>query len=165
MKFTNILIPFDKSDHALNALTLAKGLAEEDPTVVLHVIDVLYVSEFPPALGLDGNPYEGMPEPIIDVSTYEKLVENAKLREKIIMDQAIGTQLDGLPNKTTIEVVNDPNIVDGITHYAHDHDCDLIVMGSRGLGRLRGMLGSVSYGVLRSSDIPVLVAKEPEAKK
>lgn len=31
MKFTSILVPFDKSDHALHALTLAKGLAEEDP--------------------------------------------------------------------------------------------------------------------------------------
>ena len=40
--------------------------------------------------------------------------------------------------------------------------CDLIVMGSRGLGVLRGMLGSVSYGVLRSADVPVLIAKEAE---
>ena len=53
MKFTNILVPFDKSDHALHALTLAKGLAEEDPAIKLHVIGVVFVSDIPPALGLD----------------------------------------------------------------------------------------------------------------
>ena len=57
MKFTNILVPFDKSDHALHALTLAKGLAEEDPAIKLHVIGVVFVSDIPPALGLDANPY------------------------------------------------------------------------------------------------------------
>lgn len=61
MKFTNILVPFDKSDHALHALTLAKGLAEEDPAIKLHVVSVVFVSDIPPALGLDANPYESAP--------------------------------------------------------------------------------------------------------
>lgn len=33
------------------------------------------------------------------------------------------------------------------------------IMGRRGLGALRGMLGSVSFGVLRSVDVPVLTVK------
>ena len=49
-----------------------------------------------------------------------------------------------------------------IVSYASDNNCDLIIMGSRGLGVLRGMLGSVSYGVLRSAEILVLVAKKDE---
>ena len=52
-----------------------------------------------------------------------------------------------------------PSPVDGISAYASEHDCDLIVMGRRGLGALRGMLGSVSYGVLRTAEIPVLTVK------
>ena len=78
------------------------------------------------------------------------------------MGAAIGTLLDGLPNPVQVLAVNAPSVVDGINYYAHDHGCDLIVMGSRGLGVLRGMLGSVSYGVLRSADVPVLIAKEAE---
>ena len=48
---------------------------------------------------------------------------------------------------------------DGIIDYAERHQCDLIVMGRRGLGKLRGMLGSVSSGVLANTDIPVLTVK------
>ncbi|MFQ9742421.1 MAG: universal stress protein [Slackia sp.] len=46
-----------------------------------------------------------------------------------------------------------------MVYYAKKHDADLIVMGRRGLGGLRGMLGSVSYGVLHGADIPVLTVK------
>ncbi|WP_080796994.1 universal stress protein [Arabiibacter massiliensis] len=162
MKFSNILVPFDKSEHAQHALALARGMAEEDPAIKLHVIDVIYISEIPPATGLDANPYESAPSLVIDPETYAKLVEGAEAREKASMEEAIGGALDGLANEATIAVVNEPSVVDGITGYARDHGCDLIVMGSRGLGVLRGMLGSVSYGVLRSAEIPVLVAKTPE---
>lgn len=165
MKFTNILVPFDKSDHALHALTLAKGLAEEDPAIKLHVIGVVFVSDIPPALGLDANPYESAPPLVIQPDLYKKLVEAALDREKDDMKHAIGGLLDGMPNDVDIAAVNAPSPVDGINDFAKEHGCDLIVMGSRGLGVLRGMLGSVSYGVLRSAKIPVLVAKKDEEEK
>lgn len=161
MKFANILVPFDKSEHAMHALTLARGLAEEDSAIRLHVINVVYVSDFPPAIGMNSGPYETLGEFAANPEMYSQLVEAAKKRETEVMHEAIGTTLDTLPNDITIEAVNEPSVTDGIIRYARDHDCDLIVMGSRGLGALRGMLGSVSYGVLRSAEIPVLVAKEP----
>mgnify|MGYP000500567939 FL=1 len=49
--------------------------------------------------------------------------------------------------------------VEGIAEYVDNHNIDLVVMGRRGLGALRGMLGSVSFGVLRSVDVPVLTVK------
>ncbi len=164
MRFSNILVPFDKSEHAVHALEMAHGLAEEDPEICLHIVDVLYVSEIPPSLGLDANPYESIPPLAVDPDLYEKLVDAALAREKEDMSKTIGTLLDGLPNTVHIVAVNAASIVDGINDYAQDHDCDLIIMGSRGLGLLRGMLGSVSYGVLRSSEIPVLIAKIPDKK-
>ena len=102
---------------------------------------------------------------VIQPDLYKKLVEAALDREKDDMKHAIGGLLDGMPNDVDIAAVNAPSPVDGINDFAKEHGCDLIVMGSRGLGVLRGMLGSVSYGVLRSAEIPVLVAKKDEEEK
>ena len=40
---------------------------------------------------------------------------------------------------------------------------DLIVMGSRGQGGVKGFLGSVSYAVVQGSPIAVLIAKDAPA--
>ena len=49
--------------------------------------------------------------------------------------------------------------LEGIVDYVTSRDIDLVIMGRRGLGALRGMLGSVSYGVLHSADVPVMTIK------
>ena len=59
----------------------------------------------------------------------------------------------------TVEVIYGIYTVETIIETAQRYECDLICMGSRGLGAIRGMLGSVSFGMLRNSDIPVLVCK------
>ena len=76
------------------------------------------------------------------------------------MIESIGDALDDIDtSKIQIEAVAHPSPVHGIIDYADEHDCDIIVMGRRGLGAVRGLLGSVSYGVLRSIDIPVMTVK------
>jgi nucleotide-binding universal stress UspA family protein len=46
-----------------------------------------------------------------------------------------------------------------IADYAKDNGFDCIVMGRRGLGGIRGALGSVSYAILHTVELPVLVVK------
>ena len=49
---------------------------------------------------------------------------------------------------------------DVISEYASAHLCDLIVMGSRGLGTHTGaLLGSVALGVAQRSTVPLLLVK------
>jgi nucleotide-binding universal stress UspA family protein len=51
-----------------------------------------------------------------------------------------------------------------ITSYADDHGVDLIVMGTHGRhGVNRLLLGSVTERVVRTSDVPVLTVRSPEA--
>lgn len=47
-----------------------------------------------------------------------------------------------------------------IPAFARSHHCEMIVMGTRGLGKIQGlMLGSVANKVLHLSEVPVLVVK------
>lgn len=67
---------------------------------------------------------------------------------------------DGLPDNVDFKIeIRRGSPADVICQYAHDNDIDCIVMGRRGLGGIRAVLGSVSTAVLRDSDLPVLVVK------
>lgn len=47
-----------------------------------------------------------------------------------------------------------------IADFAREHQCTLIVMGSRGLGSVTGMLlGSITTKVVHLTDLPVMVVK------
>ena len=54
------------------------------------------------------------------------------------------------------ELVEGPP-ADALVRVAHAHDADEIVVGSRGLGRFRAALGSVSHELLHEADLPLVV--------
>ena len=47
-----------------------------------------------------------------------------------------------------------------ISDYALEHDCDLIVMGTRGAGAVQALLGSTANEVLEHAKVPVVLVKE-----
>jgi nucleotide-binding universal stress UspA family protein len=60
----------------------------------------------------------------------------------------------------TNTVILTGNSATAILEYAHGNNCDLIIMGSRGLGAIQEwMLGSVSHHVVQKARIPVLIVK------
>ena len=65
-----------------------------------------------------------------------------------------------MPNKAHAHLLKGTSPADLLLKCAEDEGCDLIVMGSRGKGGVKGYLGSVSYAVVQGSPVAVLIAKD-----
>ena len=159
MKYQRILVPFDGSDHAEGAFTTARELALQSETAEIFVVNIVPMA-LASSLTVGTDPITGGSSAFIDQEGVRRNVDTALENIKKEIDEVVDPLLDGMPaERVHTEVVTYPSAVSGITEYASNHDCDLIVMGRRGLGGIRGVLGSVSYGVLRAVDIPVLTVK------
>jgi nucleotide-binding universal stress UspA family protein len=89
---------------------------------------------------------------------YENAVEGASLDAEAVMLDARLTAMRYAVEADFEVVGGDPAAA--IVDFARARDADMIVVGSRGLGRVTGaILGSVSRTVAVHADRPVLVAK------
>ena len=88
-----------------------------------------------------------------------ELMGNYLKENNVKVKDGIGDTFAGIEDQVSIDVVPGYTPAADILAHAKKVNADLIVMGSRGLGAIRGVLGSVSYAVLRESPIPVLVVK------
>lgn len=152
--YKSILVPFDNSEHAKHALEHAIMIAEScDAEVTL-----LTVADLP-----------DFADPTFTVAA--RMAGVAQMSEDQMKEVQRGyytTQKTRLI-QATADIVGDfkrisykamagrPHNV--IVDYAESEDYDLVVMGSRGLGALRGALGSVSFAVVRSVKLPVMLVK------
>ena len=136
--FTNILVAYDGSEHSRTALDTAVKMAQcfHGQLTVLYAFD-----KVPLVLGDDET---------------ERFIERAmskgreKLAEATLHLRDIGVEFNTV-------IVEGP-AAEAILRVADVEGCDLIVMGSRGLGMVQGLLlGSVSYRVLHHATIPVLI--------
>ena len=151
MGFKNILVPYDNSEHANNALKEAINMASENPEAKIHVVEVVA----PP----QDLVYSSINQTGFGMGDFAKVVEERNAEQEKELQDTIADVVEGFPGALTAEVVFGVYTIETIIETAKHYDCDLIVMGSRGLGAIRGAIGSVSYGVLRSAEIPVLVVK------
>lgn len=160
MLYDNILVPYDGSPSARAALAEAARFAKDDPGLTVHLIQIVDTEQ----LVIDKLEEEG--RDYATVSMTDELREAhdqvAAEAEEHLRRQA-DNLLHGLMNKVNVELVEEVRPAGNlIVDYAAEHNCDLIVMGSRGLGALRGMIGSVSSYVLRNADMPVLIVKHSD---
>ncbi len=159
MKFRNIMVPYDGSDHAKNALNYAIGLAaesDETKVSVVHAVPSGYMGA--DLMGTDGA-LDGVPYGMMDYEEYQAVVKRVLDEAVSRVKENLGDAIADLGDRAIVEAVAGASAADALARYAEEHDCDLIVMGRRGLGAIRGMLGSVSFGVLRSTEVPVLTVK------
>ncbi len=158
MLFNNVIVAYDGSENALVAARKAREIAEMDPSIKVHIT---YVTTHPNAQlpanfsneSFDPQQYMLSVDDII--ALYNKTIEE---ETKTVKD-GIGDTFAGIEDQVSIDVVPGYTPAADILAHAKKVNADLIVMGSRGLGAIRGVLGSVSYAVLRESPIPVLVVK------
>ena len=138
--FTNILLSFDGSEHARTAAKIAAGLALQQEKPALWLVCV--VENIPAALQ----------EPYLSQLIAEQTITGQALVEEA--HQIIGDQVE-----IKREVLfGDP--AECIIRVAETRACDLIVMGTRGLGPLRGLLlGSKAQKVVSLATCPVLLVK------
>lgn len=160
LMFKKIMVPFDGSDHARRALEVAKDMVLEDADAKLYVVSVTASTVAQSVSGTDGGQQiAGVPMFLAEKEEYKHLVDSVLDRQRQALSEQVGDAIAELGDRAVVDVAVAPSPADGIVDYAQKNGCDLIVMGRRGLGALRGMLGSVSYGVLHSADVPVMTVK------
>lgn len=139
--FKKILLATDGSENARRAADEAAGFARE---LSSHVI-LVYIIQTPPS-------QSRMVQANFDV--HSLLEEDAKLRIQNIIDTF---EQEKLPYTLKV-AIGDPAGL--IIEIAEKEKTDLIVIGSRGFGTIKGVfLGSVSQKVTHYAKCPVMVVK------
>lgn len=146
--YQSILVPLDGSSHAEHALKVAAQLAR-GTSATLHLMTV---AEFPPDnIGLFTG---GVAEPYAEEER-EKLAKGMKEEAQKAIDQA-RKEVDLLDIEVR-EVVRQGRPAELIVDQAKELGVDAIVMGSRGVSDVRGMVfGSVSHKVSHTADCTVI---------
>jgi nucleotide-binding universal stress UspA family protein len=140
--FSKILVPVDGSDNSLRAFDQAIFIAKSTGAglTAMHVI------ESPPTVYVES----------------QKLLNDllAKYRaesEKVLDKCEQIAEKSGVKIET---VIAEGDAASNIVGYANKEGFNLIIIGSRGLGRFKEMvLGSVSNKVLHHAKCPVLIVK------
>ena len=142
---TTILLATDGSEEAQLASTTAADLAEKTNSE-LHVLTV----------GPDYPLYE-LPEHPAEFE--DVLRENRREAKEVLEQQAKMIEESGVSVKETH--LREGRADEEIVEVAEEIGAGLIVMGSRGYGRLRrALLGSVSDAVVRHAHCPVTIVRE-----
>ncbi|MDS1141574.1 universal stress protein [Pusillimonas sp. SM2304] len=138
-----ILIPVDGSESSGRAVKAAIKAANELGGANLHIITV-----HPPIVS--GNVTRFFSAEAIN-EYYQDEGRNALLPAKALLDEA------GVAYQEKVAI---GPVAITIADYAKKNQCDLIIMGTRGLGSVTGLvLGSVTTKVLSLVDIPVTLVK------
>lgn len=144
LRYRHVLVAFDASPEAELALAHAVAMAQ-----VYHA-KVTIVAVVPPPPLLAWQAPGGM-----------RGMHEAEQEE---LDKALRKAADGVPDDLSVTT----QLLDGdpareLLRIARDGDFDVIVMGSRGRGRMTAaLLGSVSNRMMHDADVPVIVIHRPQ---
>lgn len=138
MAAKKILVAYDGSEAAQKALNIMISIAEEFPEVDIVLVHVVRIIS-------SGGVASGIDTVVMDAA------------QNILTE--LETIASSLPNSVDVKLLKGSSPADLIVNCAKEENVDLIIMGSRGMGGVKGYIGSVSYGVVKNSPVTVMVAK------
>lgn len=144
----NILVPVDGSEHALKAMELAGDLAEkyDSELTVLYVSSKDISEEFRAFIEIEYTALERKDMGGILERTGQKLINSLLEKAKQVR-----------PTKKLV-LYGDPTT--NIIEYVKENNIDTVVMGSRGMSDLKGLLvGSVSHKVSNLVECTCIMVK------
>jgi nucleotide-binding universal stress UspA family protein len=150
----HVLVPLNRPDHALGALSWASTLSQRSGARVtaMHVMTGGVASSALAALAVvSGTPPGEVGPPLAAVEESDRWLEGI-VAAGVPREQASSEVVLGEPSHEILAA-------------AKRLDTDLIIMARRSTGKLRrAVLGSVVEGVLRGASCPVLVVPEPSTQ-
>lgn len=155
--YKKILVPYDKSEPARHALAEAIDLVGDAPDATVTVLNVVDWHDYNAETFKIASRMAGVLGDNLDMNAISDVGEEAAREATEEISRDIADIVKGAPMVEIAIVNGSPH--DTITAYAAEGDYDCIVMGHRGLGAVRGMLGSVCYSVLHKTSKPVLIVK------
>jgi len=154
--FNKILVPLDGSEHSLRALEIAIQIAKKfDGKITL--IHVYSVSVRPVIVPEPSTLTPGIP--IMAPTEYSRVAEAVReAGARILANGKEKAKAEGVEEVETM--LKEGHVVQEIVKAAKEGKFDLIVMGARGISKIKELiLGSVSDGVVRNAPCPVLITK------
>jgi nucleotide-binding universal stress UspA family protein len=93
---------------------------------------------------------------------WQQSIDEEHTRGTALLEDAVARLPDTVDYSTELL---EGSAADAIVDVADTRRADAIVVGSRGLGRVRAVLGSVSHDLLHVSDVPVVVIPRRAVEK
>lgn len=134
-----MLVGYDGSESAREALRLALKIAAQDRDIEIRVVHVLQ---------------------LLSAGACSWSADAALTEKSVAIQNELSSFAAHCNNLCGIDAIKGSSVSESLIGYAEKNACDLIVMGNAGLGGVRGYLGSVSYAVIKDSPVPVLIARE-----
>lgn len=142
LKIKNILVAYDGSPHANKALRMAKQIAQLDPSIQIDIVNVAET-------------------PLVDIPNADlltALIQDSIEQAEKILREAENLMFDYKDRMKTILIKSGPP-AHAILDMIEKRNYDLVIIGTRGVSGIRGLLGSVSYKIVAHSKVPVLTVE------
>jgi nucleotide-binding universal stress UspA family protein len=134
----SVVVGYDGSEEARAALRY--GAAQAGPSGQLHVVYAYSV-----------------PNSALGALSYPDMLDAEREAGRTLLQDALVEGADFLLDVDCHSHVLQGDAADLIERVAKEEEADLIIVGSRGAGRVRALLGSVTASVLRAAACPVVV--------